>query len=328
MNKKLSFILPIYKVEQYLFQCVDSILSQIGEESEIILVDDGSPDGCGAICDRYAGENNNIIVIHKENGGLSSARNAGFDVASGRYVLFVDSDDYLEEGSVEKILHWIDDTDADVGFLLSRKVYPDGTWEPLGENLDRKEILGKSRMEVLRYLASCPKFPASAWGKIYRREFLKEHDFHYPYDRRLSEDLQYSLDLFLTAEKFDYLDFPYYCYRQNRAGSICNTVNAKYYFDTFRFISDSAERFAENKNAKDETGALALSFAAYEYAIRIWEMQDLTGEDREKAMKMLRNYRWVLSYGKSSRTRLVHMAVKVLGIKGTARLLDWYMKRR
>ena len=328
MNKKLSFILPIYKVEAYLPQCVDSILSQAGEDCEIILVDDGSPDGCGRICDDYAAKHEIVKVIHKENGGLSSARNAGMEQATGEYVLFVDSDDYIEEGSVAKILRWIDETDADVAFLLSKKVYPDGTSEPLGENLVREKIHGKGREEVLRFLASCPKFPASAWGKIYRRAFLQENDFHYPHDRRLSEDLEYSLNLFLTAEKFDYLDFPYYCYRQNRAGSICNTVNARYYFDTFRFVEDSAKRFGEDNKAKNEIAALALSFAAYEYAILVWQILDLSGDDRKQALELLRQHRWVLRYGKSKKTKLVNTVVSVLGLEGTAKLLDWYMKRR
>ena len=327
MDKKLSFILPIYNVEAYLPQCVDSILSQATEDCEIILVDDGSPDGCGAICDAYAEKNEIVSVIHKENGGLSSARNAGLEKAQGKYVLYVDSDDYIEPDSVGKILSWIGTTDADVAFLLSRKVYPDGTSEPLGENLVRSEIQGRSRLEVLRFLAGCPKFPASAWGKIYRREFLLEGNHWFPRDRRLSEDLIYSLDLFLAAEKFDYLEFPYYCYRQNRAGSICNTVNARYYFDTFSFVTECAERFGKDGKAVDETGALALSFAAYEYAILLWQMPDMKGSDREKAMELLRQYRWVLKYGRSARMKLVRMAVAALGLKGASKLLGWYMAR-
>lgn len=326
MDKKLSFVLPIYKVEQYLPQCVDSILSQATGDCEIILVDDGSPDGCGAICDRYAQSSDIVSVIHKENGGLSSARNAGLAQATGKYVLFVDSDDYIEEDSVEKLLRWIDSADADVAFLLSRKVYPDGRWEPLGEKLIRAEIQGKSREAVLRFLATRPKFPASAWGKIYRRSFLEDHGLRFPNDRRLSEDLPYSLDLFLTAEKFDYLEFPYYCYRQNRAGSICNTVSGKYYFDTFRFVEDSAARFGAAAPA-EEQAALALSFAAYEYAILLWQVLALSGEDQTKAWELLRQYRWVLHYGKSARTRLVRVAAAILGLRGTAKLLDWYMTR-
>ena len=328
MDKKLSFILPIYKVEAYLPQCVDSILCQMTDACEIILVDDGSPDSCGAICDRYAAGHENVFVIHKENGGLSSARNAGFAQARGSYVLFVDSDDYIEEGSVEKILRWIEDTHADVAFLLSRKVYPDGTSEPLGENLVRNRIQGKSRLEVLRFLAECPKFPASAWGKIYRTAFLREQGLEFPRDRRLSEDLMYSLELFLKADDFDYLDFPYYCYRQNRTGSICNTINAKYYFDTFLFVSEAADRLAPGGKAVDEQSELAMSLVAYEYAIRVWEMVQLSGDDRERAVRMLKEYRWVLGYGKSGRTRLVKLAVDILGLSGAAKLLDWYMGRR
>ena len=93
-------------------------------------------------------------------------------------------------------------------------------------------------------------------------------------------------------------------------------------------MEDSAARFGENKKAKNEAAALALSFAAYEYAILVWEMLDLTGEDRQKALSMLREHRWVLSYGQSAKTKLVQAAVMLLGLEGAANLLDWYMKRR
>ncbi len=328
MDKILSFILPIYKVEVYLNHCVDSILSQMTPECEIILVDDGSPDGCGAICDSYARTHAGIKVIHKKNGGLADARNAGFDMASGQFVLFVDSDDYLEEGSVEKLLQWAKSTDCDVAFLTSRKVYSDGTWESMGEGLIREKIRGKSREEVLRFLATRPKFPGSACMKISRRSFLLDHDLHFPRDRRLSEDLKYSLQVILAAERFDYLDFPYYCYRQSRTGSITNVVTPKYYFDTFLFVTETAEQFAVHEKAKDEAAASALSFAAYEYAILVWNMLDLEGEHREKAIQLLKQYRWVLRYAGSGKTKLVRAAVNLLGLDGAAKLLDWYMKRR
>lgn len=329
MDKKISFVLPIYNVEAYLPECVDSILSQKGHEvCEVILVDDGSPDRCGGICDRYAQENDNVQVIHKPNGGLSSARNAGLDIAQGEYILFVDSDDYIEPGSLEKILAWIETTQADIGFLYSKKVFPDGSSEPLGENLSRDRIYGKSREEVLRYLAGCPKFPASAWGKIYRRGFLQERGIRFPADRRLSEDLQFSLDLLMAAKNFDYLDFPYYCYRQNRKGSITNTINARYYFDTFLFVQEGAERLTQDQQAVDPIAALAMSFVAYEYAIRLWERVFLTGEDGQKADRLLKEYRWVLRYGRSRRTKLVALAVGMLGLDRTAKLLDWYMNRK
>lgn len=328
MDIKLSFILPIYKVEAYLPQCVESILSQMPDCCEIILVDDGSPDGCGAICDRYAAEYDAVTVIHKPNGGLSDARNAGFRKARGAYVLFVDSDDYIEPNSVEKILNWIDESPADVGFLQSRKVYPDGTSEPMGEELIRERIRGVQQAEAWEFLSGRPKFPASAWGKIYRRAFLEENSLYFPADRRLSEDLSFSLDVFLKAESMDVLEFPYYCYRQNRAGSITNTVSPKYYFDTSLFVTETAARFAPEKKADAAGARLAMSYAAYEYAILVWQALDLTGEDRKRARAFLKEYRWVLPFGMAGKTKLVNLVVGALGVNLAARILDVYMKNR
>ena len=114
MNEKISVIVPIYKVEPYLRQCVDSILNQTYTNLEIILVDDGSPDNCGAICDEYAAKDTRVKVIHKENGGLSDARNAGLDIAVGDCYYFVDSDDYLPVRSVEEMIEMLRKQDADM----------------------------------------------------------------------------------------------------------------------------------------------------------------------------------------------------------------------
>lgn len=328
MAKKLSFIIPVYNVEAYLPQCLDSILSQCSEDCETILVDDGTKDASNAICDAYSLRYPNVKVIHKPNGGLSSARNAGLGLAEGRYVCFVDSDDYIEPGTVEKLLAWIEENDADICFLQASKVYPDGTSESLGEGLTAAGIRGKDALEVLDYLSSRPKFPASAWAKLYRRAFLEENGLRFPDDRRLSEDLDYSLNAFLTAKRFAVLDFPFYCYRQNRAGSITNSINARYYFDTALFVTETAHRFGADRKAAGTTQQYALSFAAYEYAILLWEMVLLTGEDREKAMDFLRQYRWVLRYGRTGKTRLVSAAVSLLGIRNAAKLLNVYMNSR
>ena len=108
MHRKISVIIPVYKVEKYLKRCVESVVNQTYKNIEIILVNDGSPDKCGEICDKYARIDSRIKVIHKENGGLSSARNAGLDIASGDYIMFVDSDDWISEVSLEKLYDYIE----------------------------------------------------------------------------------------------------------------------------------------------------------------------------------------------------------------------------
>ena len=102
MEELISVVVPIYNVEKYLQKCIDSILAQTYRHLEIILVDDGSPDNCGAICDNYAQEDGRVLVIHKKNGGLSSARNAGLEIAKGELIVFIDSDDWIDANYIEK----------------------------------------------------------------------------------------------------------------------------------------------------------------------------------------------------------------------------------
>ena len=110
----ISIIIPVYKTEPYLRKCVDSVLAQTYTNLEVILVDDGSPDDCGKICDEYAAKDSRVKVIHKENGGLSSARNCGLDVATGKYIGFVDSDDWIDPDMYETLLGLLLRYDADI----------------------------------------------------------------------------------------------------------------------------------------------------------------------------------------------------------------------
>ena len=126
-NSKISIIVPIYNVEKYLRKCIDSILNQSYDNLQIILVDDGSPDNCPKICDEYLNKDNRIQVIHKSNGGLSSARNAGIKVANGKYIAFIDSDDYIELNMIEKLVNAIEKSNADLCICGIRWVNKDGT---------------------------------------------------------------------------------------------------------------------------------------------------------------------------------------------------------
>ena len=121
----ISVIVPVYKVEPYIRKCVDSILGQTFSDIQVILVDDGSPDQCGKICDEYAKQDNRVEVIHKENGGLSDARNAGIPYAKGEYIIFLDSDDYIENDMFEYMYTRIKDSGADMATCGLSEVYTD-----------------------------------------------------------------------------------------------------------------------------------------------------------------------------------------------------------
>lgn len=179
MNNKISIIVPVYKVEKYLKKCVNSIISQSYSNIEIILVDDGSPDNCGKICDEYKEKDNRIIVIHKVNGGLSSARNTGLDIATGDFIGFVDSDDWIEPNMYKELLEFIVNENCDlvecgVNLAFDDKdivLFPNCSSEVIDGRVALKnqlEIGNKTRHFLPRI---------AVWSKLYKKDFWKNNRF-------------------------------------------------------------------------------------------------------------------------------------------------------
>ena len=208
MSKPLiSVIVPVYNVEKYLGKCVDSILAQTYENLEIILVEDGTRDGCGAICDAYAAKDPRVRVIHKENGGLSSARNAGMDIARGEYFGFVDSDDWIEPETYETLLNLAEKYDAD---LVSGSRYD--VAEPTGERTlglhhEKEECI--SAMEMLGRVFVWDGCDSAAWDKLYRRHLFA--DIRYPLGM-YSEDIAIFYKLMEKANRVALCPKPLYNY--------------------------------------------------------------------------------------------------------------------
>lgn len=213
MEQKVSVIVPIYKVEPYLKRAVASILHQTYHNLEIILVDDGSPDQCGRICDDYAKEDNRIMVIHKENGGLSDARNAGLDAAHGEYIVFVDSDDFIAEDYVETLMQCLKKYDADVAMCsyavtasveLDESIFKASRDETV-EVCDRRELLNNlydaNHKDATYFIVS--------WNKIYKASLWQ--DVRFP-KGRIHEDEATTYKIYDRAQKGVYLHRPLYGY--------------------------------------------------------------------------------------------------------------------
>lgn len=174
----ISVIVPVYKVEPYLHQCVDSILGQTFRNFELILVDDGSPDGCPVICDGYARADSRVRVIHKPNGGLSSARNAGLDCAKGEFIAFVDSDDWVHPEYLERMLIALQAENADMAVCNLQLAYAP---EYVGEKVDKDfpvkdEILNRQQM-LNKLMLKMAWFYAIACNKLYRRSIFQNLRF-------------------------------------------------------------------------------------------------------------------------------------------------------
>ncbi len=327
-EKKLSIIIPVYNVEKYLNECVESIRSQMDDSCEMILVDDGSPDKCPGICDNYAKKDARIKVIHQANGGLASARNAGLGAAVGKYIAFVDSDDRVAGGCIDKILKWIGQTDADLCFLEATKFFPDGRKTPLGDRVLREKVRGQSAEKAVEHLSTRPKFPGSACTKLYSRAFLLNNGLMFPLDNRVSEDLGFVRDCIMCAGRFDALEFPYYEYRQNRIGSISNTPSQRSIEGLEKFIVESSDKLTIAGKPKNKKSRYALSFAAYEYAILLSMLGKYEGNHREEIVCFLKKFKWVLRYGKSLRLKGINFILSLFGLEGTSKILAFYTGHR
>ncbi|MEU8083137.1 glycosyltransferase [Micromonospora sp. NPDC049101] len=228
----LSIVVPVYGVEAYLYQCLESIRAGIpaGESDavEVVAVDDASPDGCGDMLRSYAAGHDGVRVVHlSSNVGLGLARNAGLDVAAGRYVWFVDSDDWLPPGTIAAVLDRLRQHQPDVLMLDHLRVHEDGRREVDASSHLLRGIPGVTR------LADQPRLlrvQHTAWNKVVRRDFLDQLELRF--FPGWYEDIPFSHPLLIGAEKISVLDRVCYLYRQGRQGAITSTRSGRH-FDAF-----------------------------------------------------------------------------------------------
>jgi len=214
-----SIIVPVYNVEKYIKQCIESILSQDYDDYELILVDDGTKDSSGFICDEYAKIHNNVTVIHKENGGLSSARNAGLEAAKGEWIWFIDSDDYIEAHSLSKLAGIIKKEQADMYCFNARKVTETGeeiqkllfTYDYYGIDISREDKKLKFLCEeVLIY-----KVGWEACFRLYNKDVIKNNDLKFTDTKTVfAEDLDFYLRYLLHTGRIYFVCDILYYYRQ------------------------------------------------------------------------------------------------------------------
>lgn len=326
-NPLFSIIVSVYNVEQYLVQCVESILIQSFKSYEIILVNDGSTDGSPSICDKYSIKYRNIKTIHKDNGGVSDARNVGIQQAIGDYILFIDSDDFIAENSLQIITNTIaEKPDVDVVFLKAIKYFEDGRKIPLGDGYIKSNITSKSQREVFQHIATLPKYPGSSCTKLVRRNIIVGNNLYYE-KGRTAEDLDWCMQLFLKAKSFNFCDFNYYFYRQQRQGSITNSVTLKKVEDLLYVIKKWTKQ-AQNDFELSDICDFIYSCAAYEYLVFLPLYAQLKLNEKLSIKKEVNSLSWLLQYRSDKRTMSVKLFLKVFGIDFTSSLLRLYLQYR
>lgn len=241
MEKELiSIIVPIYNVEKYLNKCVESILKQTYDNLEIILVDDGSLDNCGNICDEYAKKDSRIIVLHKTNGGLSDARNKGINIAKGKYIGFVDSDDYIDNDMFEILYNLCKNNNADISMISYKEIENEII---INENSNyTNKVFKYNNIEAIKELLKDEKIKNYAWNKLYKKELFD--GIEYPI-KMAYEDVGTTYKLFEKAKKVIWYDIPKYNYIR-RDTSI---VSKNTYKNLKDFIDLSYQRYNYFENS-------------------------------------------------------------------------------
>lgn len=239
----ISVIVPIYKVEKYLKQCIDSIIDQTYNNIEIILVDDGSPDCSGEICDEYAKKDERIKVIHKKNGGLSDARNKGINEATGKYIAFIDSDDYIEPCYLEKLYHAIKKNGTKIAQCNIQKVDESNTViETIGDKI-KSEKDGKI---MIKELYDNKWENIVVWNKLYVKQLFD--NIRFPVGK-LHEDEYTTYKVLYDIEKISIIPECLYCYRQRKE----SIIGKKFTLNRLDILEALEERLSyfQQKNEKE-----------------------------------------------------------------------------
>ena len=312
---KVSIIIPVYNVEQYLNQCIDSVLSQTYKNIEILLINDGSTDNSPQICKEYEQKNSNIKLINKENGGASDARNVGIMESTGDYIMFLDSDDFYNNDFLTNVMNYIQDK-GNLDFIFFRyKCYyqKNGMMTESIFQINENSLVGKSGKECLKIILENNKgFKWYSWMYLLRRQFVLENQLFFEKDRYY-EDILWIPQIFLKAKSIAYYDQPIYVYRLQRKGQITST------YSTFKNLNDSiyaASFWYKELNKFDVEKELKLRMIknfADNYFVSIWYSGFLNKRERKKLFIILKENRNLLKYNNNLLSKFTAFLCNTIG---------------
>lgn len=312
---KISIIIPVYNTEKYLERCVNSIIKQIEKECEIILVNDGSTDKSGILCDKLAiAYPEYISVIHKENGGLSSARNCGIKKAKGKYILLVDSDDYLTKDLFKILIKEIE-IDADI-YEIGYKIYKNNKematiYPYISENNDSQNYLINALKKQ--------NYEWYAWKCLIKKSLYEKNNLFYPLNKKY-EDVFLIPRLYSKAKNIKGIKIIGYNYFLGRPGAITAEINYKTEIDKLYAISENIKYF-KNSNSKELRNLLCNSFSKMYCSSLICLYFIENKKERQYLYEELKRQKWVINFILDGPQKIIKKLLQVFGIKITGKLL-------
>ncbi len=281
---KITVIVPVYNVENYLEEAINSVISQTYKNLEILIIDDGSTDNSSQICDKYAKKDIRIKVFHQTNKGLSGARNTGLKNATGKYIMFLDSDDKFEPQACETMYKFIERTKADYAIGNYINIDEDGSkWE---NPIFKKDTYKEFTLSIKDYEKSFYIMNSAVWNKIFRKSFLDSLNITFV-ERLPAEDAIFTTTCFIKSKKVCYIPEIIYQYRQRYSNSISNSCSKKYFDGINKAYNIIYQNFKDNNE---------IGFYRYFYAKSmnyiLYKFIDSTKLERQERIEILQNMKW------------------------------------
>lgn len=311
-----SVIIPVYNVENYLDKCLGSVVSQTFSDIQVIVVDDGSTDGSGTICDQWRKKDSRIIVNHKKNGGLSSARNAGLQIAEGEYILFLDSDDYwISNDALQEISDRIKLTNPDVLVFNLQKVYEGKYAKPYFDATT--EIVVRDVADIGKtFVLSNGLWTACAWNKAIKKSMFENHSLYFR-EGITSEDVDWCYRLAKKARVMDYLNQCIVAYRQ-RCSSITGTITHQKCRDLLNNIMECIGLSEGEKNSGENLDR----YLAYLYGTLLFDYAILSKSEEKRIMfDEINSLSYLLQDSDDPKIKIIRRAKQFLGMRATLFLL-------
>lgn len=318
-----SFIIPVYNVEKYLERCIDSILNQSYENFEIILINDGSTDNSGIICDQYASLDSRIVVFHSENKGLSEARNKGIELSQGKYIIFLDSDDYWISDKLGDIAEICSKDDLDV-VVYNYEIYD----ESIGKVVTEKAIDFKNEtskvMNGENYLNNVlnqnPLYGWYAWFYVIRKDMLIKSKLIFKTNIKY-EDMDLMYKVILAAKKISVIDESILRYIVERVGSITYNINIHTEKDKLYVVKNNI-KCIENLNINEELRRkLTNNMSCSYYSSLILCNRIKNREERKELLAELKSSMWVCKHTTNKAQKIIYHITKIVGVNIMSKIL-------
>lgn len=323
-NPMFSIIVPVYNTEKELERCVRSVTCQSFRDFELILVDDGSKDRSGAICDAFAAEDSRVVAIHQQNAGSSEARNTGIRAAKGRYLLFLDSDDLWDDSDALEGLYGVIEKEPVDVVCFGVKIYEDdGTF--VKERLPKAYLCeDRSKETVLRHLIYSNQYFSASYVKALRREFFMENKLFFVKGLLSGEDGEWSARVMVCCHSIGVFPNAFYKRIRRKEGGITSSIGKKNILDVFRAIENGLV-FVEQRAETQELRDLYLEYWAYQYAM-LYSLAYRLHKDPDYGMIIdrFRQYKWLLKYDHVKKVKGVRSLTAAFGIRGAIRVLSFY----